>query len=148
MSSSNSKFVLVPFFSVLEKDVQINLRLSAFEKMFPYILYCPNIAQCTWLQPMIPTNITNCNFLMHKIPSNVECLVLLHSPITIDVEKLGTIKEEVYDDKMNNDITTQEMNKFSPALSLSLDAFLRRNKLHSLGYMKLSSMDCTTNLVD
>jgi hypothetical protein len=33
----------------------------------------------------------------------------------------------------------------SPALSLSLDEFLRRNKIYSLGYMKLSSMDCTKN---
>jgi hypothetical protein len=31
----------------------------------------------------------------------------------------------------------------SPALSLSLDAFLRRNNIHSLGFMKLSSMDRT-----
>ncbi len=46
---SNLKFVLVPLFSVLEKDVKINLRLSAFVQMFTYILYCPNIAQCPWL---------------------------------------------------------------------------------------------------
>jgi hypothetical protein len=111
-SLSNSKFVLVPFFSVLEKDVKINLPLSAFVQMFTYILYCPVIAQCPWLQQMIPTNIINCNFLMHKIPSKVECLVLLHSPIIINVEKLGTIHQEVYDDKMDNDFTTQEVNNY------------------------------------
>ncbi len=83
---------------------------------------------------------------MHKIPSNVECLVLLHSPIIINVEEMETIHEKVYNDEMDNDFTTQTT--ISPALSLSLDAFLRRNKIHSLGYMKLSSMDCTKKLVD
>ncbi len=83
-SLSNLKFVLVTFFSVLEKDVKINLWLSAFAQMFTYILYYPDIAQCPWLQRMIPTNNTNCNFLMHKILSNIECLVLLHSPIIIN----------------------------------------------------------------
>jgi hypothetical protein len=41
---SKSKFALVPFFSVLERNFKINLRLSAFAQMFTYILYCPNIA--------------------------------------------------------------------------------------------------------
>jgi hypothetical protein len=49
---------------------------------------------------------------MHKIPSKDECLVLLHSPIIINVEKLGTIHEEVYDDKMDNDFTTQEVDNY------------------------------------
>jgi hypothetical protein len=43
-SLSNSKFVLVPFFSVLEKDVKIGLQLSAFAKMFTYLIlpwHCP-----------------------------------------------------------------------------------------------------------
>ena len=43
---------------------------------------------------------------MHKIPSNVECLVLLQS------EKLGTINEEVNDDKMDDDFTTQETDDY------------------------------------
>ena len=44
MSLSNSKFVLVPFFSVLEKDVKIDLRLSAFANVYIYLLlpqHCP-----------------------------------------------------------------------------------------------------------
>ncbi len=85
---------------------------------------------------------------MPKIPSNVECLVLLHSPIIIDVEKLGTINEEVNDDKMDNNFTTQEINDYFSSSDLSLDAFLRRNKIHSRIYMKLSSMVCTKHLVD
>ena len=109
-SLANSKFVLVLFFSVLEKDAKIDLQLSAFVQMFTCIVYCPNIAQCPWLQQMIPTNITNCNFSAHKIPSNVECLVLLHSPIISNLEKLGTINKEVYNDKMDDDYTTQEIN--------------------------------------
>ncbi len=111
-SLANSKFVLVLFFSVLEKDAKIDLQLSAFVQMFTCIVYCPNIAQCPWLQQMIPTNITNCNFSAHKIPSNVECLVLLHSPIISNLEKLGTINEEVYNDKMDDDYTTQEINNY------------------------------------
>ncbi len=101
-SLSNLKFVLVPFFSVFEKDVEIDLWLSEFAQMYTYILYCPDIAQCPWLQRMIPTNNTNCNFLMHKIPSNVECLVLLHSSIIINFEKLGTINKEVNNDEMDD----------------------------------------------
>jgi hypothetical protein len=62
---------------------------------------------------MITTNNTICNFLMHKIPLNVECLVLLHSPIIIDLEKLGTINKEVKKDKMDDDFTTQETNNHS-----------------------------------
>jgi hypothetical protein len=58
------------------------------------------------------TNITNHNFLTHKIPSNVQCLVLLHSSIINDMKKLGTIDKEVYDDKMNNDFTAQEINNY------------------------------------
>jgi hypothetical protein len=49
---------------------------------------------------------------MQKIPSNVKCLVLLHSPIIIDLEKLGAINKEVNDDKMNDDFTTQEINGY------------------------------------
>jgi hypothetical protein len=106
------KFRVVPFFSILEEDVEIDLQLSAFVQMFTYILYCPDIAQCPWLQQMIPTNNTNCKFLMHKILSNVECLVLLHSPIIINLEKLGTINKEVNGDKMDNDFTTQEIKDY------------------------------------
>jgi hypothetical protein len=80
--------------------------------MFTCILYCPDIAQCPWLQQLIPTNNTNHNFLIHKMPSNVECLVLLHSPININLKKLGTINEEVNDDKMDNDFTTQEIKDY------------------------------------
>ncbi len=49
---------------------------------------------------------------MHKIPLNVECLDLLHSPIIINLKKLGTINEEVNDDKMDNDFTIQEINNY------------------------------------
>ncbi len=51
-------------------------------------------------------------YIVHKILSNVECLVLLHSPIIINLEKLGTINEEVNNDKMNDDFTTQEINDY------------------------------------
>ncbi len=102
-SLSNSKFGLVPFFSVLEKNVKISLRLLAFVQMLTYILYCPIIAQCPWLQWMIPTNINNCNFLMHKI----------HSPIIIHVEKSGTFCKEVYDKEMDNFFTREMNNYFS-----------------------------------
>jgi hypothetical protein len=61
---------------------------------------------------MIPTNNTNCNFLIHKIPSNVKFLVLLHSPIIINLEKLGTINKEVNNDKMDDDFTTQKINDY------------------------------------
>ncbi len=37
---------------------------------------------------------------------------MLHSPTIIDLEKLGTINEEVNDDKMDNDFTTQETNNY------------------------------------
>jgi hypothetical protein len=49
---------------------------------------------------------------MPKIPSNVECLVFLHLPIIIDLEKLGTINKGVYNDKMDDDITMQEINDY------------------------------------
>ncbi len=49
---------------------------------------------------------------MHKILSNVECLVLLNSPIIINLEKLGKINKEVNDDKMDIDFTTQEINAY------------------------------------
>jgi hypothetical protein len=49
---------------------------------------------------------------MHKIPSNVECLALLHSPIIINLEKLGRINKEVNNDKMDDHFTTQEINDY------------------------------------
>jgi hypothetical protein len=61
---------------------------------------------------MIPTNNTNCNFLIHKILSNAECLILLHSPIIINLEKLEILNEEVNDDKMDDDFTTQETDDY------------------------------------
>jgi hypothetical protein len=45
---------------------------------------------------------------MHKILSNVECLVLLHSPIIINLEKLGTINKEVNDDCMQLQQASQQ----------------------------------------
>jgi hypothetical protein len=49
---------------------------------------------------------------MHRILSNVECLVLLHSPIIINFEILGTVDEKVNNDKMDNDFTTQEIKDY------------------------------------
>jgi hypothetical protein len=92
---------------------------------------------------MIPTNITNHNFLTHKILSNVECLVLLHSPIIINVEKLRTTNKEVYDDKIDDDFTTQKINDYFSSSDFVSGCILRRNKIHPLGYMKLNSLDCT-----
>jgi hypothetical protein len=108
----NLKICVGTIFSVLEKDVKIDLQLSAFAQMFTCILYCPDILQCPWLQQMIPASITNCNFLMHNILSNVEFLVLLHSPIIIGLVKLGTINKKVNKDTMDDDFTTQEINNY------------------------------------
>ncbi len=100
---STSKFVLVPFFSVLERNFKINLQLSAFAQMFTYILYCPDIAKCPWLLQMIPTKISCPKLKSRKMPSCVECFVLLHSPITIDMKKLEAIHLKVQ--KMQQIIT-------------------------------------------
>jgi hypothetical protein len=97
---------------------------------------------------MIPTNITNHSFLTHIIASNVECLVLLHSPIIIDFKKLGTILKNCTMITSMMILPLKKLTNISSALSLSLDAFLSRNKIHSLGYMKLSSMECLENLID
>jgi hypothetical protein len=60
-----------------------------------------------------PINIVLFSISDVHIPlSNVECLVLLHSPIIIDFEKLGTINKEVNNDKMDNDFTTQEIDHY------------------------------------
>ncbi len=56
-TESKSKFALVPFFSVLERNFKIALRLSAFAQMFTCILYWPNIAKCPWLLRIIPMKI-------------------------------------------------------------------------------------------
>jgi hypothetical protein len=65
---------------------------------------------------MVAMNDTNKHYqlqlLMHKILSNVERLVLLHSPIILDLKKLGTINEEMSNDKIDNDFTTQEINVY------------------------------------
>ncbi len=79
---------------------------------------------------MTPTNITNCNFLTHKIPTNVECLVLLHSPIIIDVEKLGTINKEVYDDEMDNDFTTHEIKNYFSSSEFFSGCIFKKEQFH------------------
>ena len=104
------------FFSVLERNFKINLRLSAFAQMFTYILYCPNIAKCPWLLRMIPMNISRSKLTSLKMPSCVACFVLLHSPIIIDMKELEAIhlkvKKYITDDEMGDDIYTQEMSDF------------------------------------
>ncbi len=92
---SKSKFVLVPFFSVLERNFKINLQLSAFGQMFTCILYYPNIAKCPWLLQMIPMNISRSKLTSLKMPSCVECFVLLHLPIIIDMKELEAINLKV-----------------------------------------------------
>ncbi len=89
------KFVLVPFFSVLEKNFKIDLQLSAFAQMFTYILYCPDIVKCPWLLGMIPMNISRSKLTSLEMPSCVECFVLLHSPIIIDMKELEAINLKV-----------------------------------------------------
>jgi hypothetical protein len=91
LMESKSKFVLVPFFSVLKRNFKIDLRLSAFVQMFTYILYCPDIAKCPWLLQMIPMKISHPKLTSLEMPSCVECFVLLHSPIIIDMKKLEAI---------------------------------------------------------
>ncbi len=90
-TESKSKFALVPYFSVLEKNYRIDLQLSAFVQMFTYILYCPNIAKCPWLLQMIPMKISCSKLTSLKMLSCVECFVLLHSPIIFDMKELEAI---------------------------------------------------------
>jgi hypothetical protein len=115
-TESKSKFALVPFFSVLERNFKIDLRLSAFAQMFTCILSWPDIAKCPWLLQMIPMNISLSKLTSFKMPSCFECFVLLHSPIIIDMKELEAIhlKVKIYitDDEMDDDIYTQEMSDF------------------------------------
>jgi hypothetical protein len=115
-TESKSKFALVPFFSVLERNFKIDLRLSAFAQMFTYISYCHDIAKCPWLLRMIPMNISHSKLTSLKMLSCVECFVLLHSPIIIDMKELEAInlkvQKNVMDDEMDNGIYTQEMSDF------------------------------------
>jgi hypothetical protein len=85
---------------------------------------------------------------VHKILSNVECLVLLHSPIIIDLEKLGTINEEVNGDKMDNDFTTQETNGYFSSSEFVSGCIFKKEHNSFTWIHKLSSMDCMNNLVD
>jgi hypothetical protein len=114
MSSTDlkSKFALVPFFSVLEKNFKIDLRLSAFAQMFTYILYCPDIATCLWLRQMIPMNDSSTKLTSLEMPSYVECFVLLHSPIIIDMKELEAVISKVHKNVMDGGIYTQEMSDF------------------------------------
>jgi hypothetical protein len=113
-----SKFALVPFFSVLKRNLKINLQLSAFAQMFTHILYCPNIAKCPWLLQMILMNFSRSKLTSLKMLSCVECFVLLHLPIIIDMKKLEAInfkvQKNVTDYEMDDDIYTQEMSDFFP----------------------------------
>ncbi len=111
MSSTDlqSKFALVPFFSVLEKNFKINLGLSAFAQMFTYILYCPDIAECPWLLQMIPMNISRSQLTSLEMPSCFECIVLLHSPIIIDMKELKAVISKDCKNVMEYDVYTQEI---------------------------------------
>ncbi len=124
-----SKFALVPFFSVLEKNFKINLRLSAFAQMFIYILYCPDIAKCPWLLRMIPMNISRSKLTSLEMPSCVECFVLLHSPIIIDMKELEAInlkvQKNVTDDEMEYDIYTQEMSDLFSTAKIVTGCFFK-----------------------
>jgi hypothetical protein len=104
-----SKFALVPFFSVLEKNFKINLQLSAFAQMFTYILYCPDIVECPWLLQMIPMNISRSQLTSLEMPSRVECMALLHSPIIIDMNKLEAVISKDHKNVMEYDVFTQEI---------------------------------------
>jgi hypothetical protein len=114
MSSTDlkSKFALVPFFSVLEKNLKMDLQLSAFAQMFTYILYCPDIAKNLWLRQMIPMNNSNTKLTSLEMPSCVQCFVLLHSPIIIDMNELEAINSKVHKNVMEYDIYTQKMSDF------------------------------------
>jgi hypothetical protein len=101
--------VLAPFFSVLEKNFKINLRLSAFAQMFTYILYCPDIAECPWLLQMIPMNISHSQLTSLEMPSCVECIVLLHPPIIIDMKELEAVISKERKIVMEYDVYTQEI---------------------------------------
>ncbi len=117
-TESKLKFALVPFFSVLERNFEINLQLSAFLQLFTYILYFPNIVKCPWLLQMIPMNNSRSKLTSLKLPSCVECFVLLYLPIIIDMKELEainlTVKKNAMDDEMDDDIYTQEMSDFFP----------------------------------
>jgi hypothetical protein len=64
------------------------------------------------------------------------------------LEKLGTINEEINNDKMDNYFTTQEINDYFSSSEFVSGCIFKKEKIHSPGYMKLSSMDCTNNLVN
>jgi hypothetical protein len=79
LMESMLKFVLVPFFSVLERNFKINLRLSAFAQMFTCILYCPNIAKCPWLLQTKPMKISHpklTSLEIHHVLSALYCFIL------------------------------------------------------------------------
>ncbi len=61
---------------------------------------------------MIPMKISHPKLTSHGMRSCVECLVLLHSPIIIDMKKLQTIQETVRVDEIDDDMNTCEMCDF------------------------------------
>ncbi len=77
-------------FLILEATLKIDLQLSAFAPMFTYVLYCPETTKCPWLLKMIRQNISNCGV---NVPACVGWLVLLHSPIIIDMNKFLSIHD-------------------------------------------------------
>jgi hypothetical protein len=100
---------------------------------------------------MIPMKISHPKLPSLKMPSCVECFVLLHSPIIIDMKKLEAInlkvQKNVTDDEMGNDIYTKEMSDFFSISEIVTVCILRWKTIHSLGCMKLNTINSTKKLV-
>ncbi len=66
---SNAAFLMAPFHFVFDQIYRSEtfLYLSAFGKMFTYVLYCPNIAICPWVLEMLSKNKSNGNLDLTNI---------------------------------------------------------------------------------
>jgi hypothetical protein len=89
---NQSKFMLVPFFLVFKLELYHDLRFSAFAQMYTYVLYCPDVFKLNWLLMKITRNLSS----SYQIEvQHMECLLLLHSPMIIDMEELSKFEEDL-----------------------------------------------------
>jgi 5S rRNA maturation endonuclease (ribonuclease M5) len=89
---SQSKFMLVPFFLVFKLELYHDLQFLAFAQMYTYVLYCPDVFKLNWLLMKITRNLSS----SYQIEvQHMECLLLLHSPMIIDMEELSKFEEDL-----------------------------------------------------
>ena len=89
---NQSKFMLVPFFLVFKLELYQDLQFSAFAQMYTYVLYCPDVFKLNWLLMKITRNLSS----SYQIEvQHMECLLLLHSPMIIDMEELSKFEEDL-----------------------------------------------------